>query len=155
MCRNTIPKPFNDDDRPEYDSGPACCQAAYPDQFSGICLRYLECQSRTNGLTDPPTSAIDSPPASLVTPATNAPTNNPTTAPTDDPRAAPAARDSTSNVSATQTDADLIFDEVQAIQNKLGVMEDKMNLMEVMLAQLIAQNNELLEAVAARKNELV
>jgi len=40
-CTNAVPKPFNDGDRPVYDTQLACCKAAYGGQSSGKCLSEL------------------------------------------------------------------------------------------------------------------
>jgi len=40
-CLNTLPKPFNDGDRPVYATQLECCKAAYGGQSSGKCLSEL------------------------------------------------------------------------------------------------------------------
>jgi len=40
-CKNEVPKPFNDGDRPVYATRLECCKAAYGGQLSGKCLSEL------------------------------------------------------------------------------------------------------------------
>ncbi|EJK70750.1 hypothetical protein THAOC_07863, partial [Thalassiosira oceanica] len=51
-CLNTLPKPFNDGDRPVYATQLECCKAAYGGQSSGKCLSELASPPTTS-----PTSA--------------------------------------------------------------------------------------------------
>jgi len=51
-CLNTLPKPFNDGDRPTYATQLECCKAAYGGQSSGKCLSELASPPTTS-----PTSA--------------------------------------------------------------------------------------------------
>jgi len=50
-CTNAVPKPFNDGDRPTYDTQIACCKAAYGGQTSGKCLSQLASPPTTSPTT--------------------------------------------------------------------------------------------------------
>jgi len=48
LCKNTTPLPFDENDRPLYDTQLECCQGAYGGQASNACIEDLE---------SPPTSS--------------------------------------------------------------------------------------------------
>jgi len=47
-CLNTLPLPFNANDRPTYETQLDCCKAAYGGQSSGKCLSQLESPPTTS-----------------------------------------------------------------------------------------------------------
>ena len=105
-CVNEVPVPSG---RPNYDSGEACCQAAYGSQSSGLCLSSL------SGVQSTPSSTIVTSTSTEATPAFTSTTSatltsmmtSSSTSPQDTSTQIATTQASTTTTVATTTDATL------------------------------------------------